>query len=198
MKTFKTLFLVLILLSSVSVFGQINFEIFSTTVSTQYDSKGDLESTRIWASGVRGEDILNVDVRINTKKQIIELMVNDQNIIKPRFGEYQELVNVIVKYVENELQPSPKSNDVTPGPAPEQQLSEDDRRRIAEFIRSELLADTLIDDPEVFDFLLTGDSLYVNAKKQPKNMFIKYKEIYEEYATIPLTPTTFFQLTQSR
>lgn len=56
-----------------------------------------------------------------------------------------------------------------------------------ERLEAEMLKDGLIDNPDRYKFVLTGKELKINKKKQPKAIFEKYLDIYEEWAGYSLS-----------
>jgi len=199
MKILQHVLSLLLLLSSITAFAQSNYEIQSTTVSEKFDSENVLKSRRIWASGVRDKEVLNIDMVVDANNIVKELTINDKEIIPPRFSIFKGLTNYVIQYVDNEANSTPTSEQITreDEPAENEKLTESDQRGLMDLIKQELINDELIDNPKVFDFMLTYDSLYINAKKQEQTIFKKYKDLYEKYSDAPLARTAYFQITQT-
>lgn len=198
MNTIKHVLSLLFLLSSITVFAQSGYEIYTTTVSEKFNSEEELKSRRIWASGVRNEEVLNLDFTVDAKNTVTELIINEKNVPAVMIKEYKPMIDYVIKYVDGQVENEPaKTTTTTKEPADKDKLTESDKRALMDLIKTELITDKLIDNPDVFDFMLTYDSLYINAKKQDATVFQKYKDLYDKYSDTPLSRTTFFQITQT-
>ena len=199
----KTLLLLCFFLISTATFAQTNYEIHTTSTSEKFDSKGDLKSRRIFSSGIHGDEIVNVEMILSPTNTLMELTINDEVIMPLMFKEYKILTDYIISYINKEEQPreaqqvSQTTKIVSDDPANENQMTDDDRRRLMNLIKEELIADDLIENSDVFDFLITGTVLYINGKEQDNAVFVKYKAIYDKYSEVALTKTTYFQITQT-
>lgn len=178
-------------------------EIYSSSTRNKFNANGDVTQTLIFASGVKNGEVLNVEIILDPAKVITQLKINDKPVIKPRYAEYKKLTDYVIAEVTQE--PTGKEQTTTrseiilqPGEEPPKadRLTDDDRRKVMDLIKNELIKDKLISDPKVFDFMLTFDALYINAKKQPQTIFEKYKSFYQKHADIKLTRNTYFQMTQ--
>lgn len=199
MNTFKHVLSLLLVLSSMTVFAQSGYEIYNTTVSEKFNSDNELQSRHIFASGVRDGVVLNMDFTVDANNIVKELTINDKELPTPMFSAFKGLTDYVIKYVDNEVKDTPANEQVATKeePAEKDKLTEDDKRALMDLIKEELLNDKLIDNPKVFDFMLTYDSLYINAKKQEQTVFEKYKALYEKYSDTPISRTTYFQITQT-
>jgi hypothetical protein len=210
MKTLKHHILTLLLCSfALAASAQVNYDIHSTTVSESFDSKDKLTSRRIWASGVRNNEVLNLEMVVDGQNKVTELTINENLVKSPAVKEYKPLTDFVLDYVSKDVKEV--TGEVTVGKAvatrfrtDDEPLSESDRmteaedkKMVMQLIKSELIKDALIDNPEVFDFMLTFDSLYINAKKQDDAIFKKYSELYRNNTAVPITNGTYFQITQS-
>lgn len=199
----KTLLLLCFFLISTATFAQTNYEIHTTSTSEKFDSKGNLKSRRIFSSGIHGDEIVNVEMILSPTNALMELTINDEVIMPLMFKEYKILTDYIISYINKEEQPRPAkevsqtTKIVSDDPANENQMTDDDRRRLMNLIKEQLITDNLIENSDVFDFLITGTVLYINGKEQDNAIFIKYKAIYDKYSEVALTKTTYFQITQT-
>jgi putative lipase involved disintegration of autophagic bodies len=199
----KILLLLCFFLISTATFAQTNYEIHTTSTSEKFDSKGELKSRRIFSSGIHGDEIVNVEMILSPTNVLMELTINDEVIMPLMFKEYKILTDYIISYINKEEQPaaakqvSQTTKIVSDNPANENQLTDDDRRRLMNLIKEQLITDNLIENSDVFDFLITGSALYINGKQQEDTIFVKYKAIYDKYSEVPLTKTTYFQITQT-
>ncbi|MFK7947083.1 MAG: hypothetical protein AB8G11_05815 [Saprospiraceae bacterium] len=200
MNTIKHVLSLILLFVSITVFAQSSaYDIHNTTVSEKFNDKDELQSRRIWASGVRDDEVLNMDITVDANNIVKELTINDQKIMPPMVSEFKELTNFVIKYVDGEVQYQPvdTKKTTTERPEVEGEITEDDKRALMDLIKENLIKDELIDNPKVFDFMLTYDSLYINAKKQDQAVFKKYSALYERNSAIPLSRGTSFQITQT-
>lgn len=198
MNTLQHVLSLLFVLSSIAVFAQSGYEIDNTTVSEKFNSENVLQSRHIWASGVRDKEVLNIDMVVDANDVVKELTINDKEIMPPMFPAFKGLTDYVINYVDNEVQSTPTNETTTKDePAEKDKLTEGDKRALMDLIKEELINDELIDNPKVFDFMLTYDSLYINAKKQEQTVFEKYKALYEKYSDAPISRTAYFQITQT-
>lgn len=197
--TLQNVLLLLILFVSISASGQENYEIHSSTVSEKFNSENELQSRHIWATGVQAEEILNIDMTVDVNNKIKELIINDKTILPVMAKEYKAITDYVIAYVDGNVQTAPTdgSSTTTKEPAAEDKMTDSDRRALMSLIKAELIKDELIDNPNVFDFMLTFDSLYINAKKQEDAVFTKYKALYDKHSDIPISKITYFQMTQT-
>jgi hypothetical protein len=199
----KSLLLLCFFLISVGTFAQTNYEIHTTSTSEKFDSDGNLKARKIFSSGIHGEEIVNVEMALSPTNSLIRLTINDEVIMPLMFKEYKILTDYIISYVNKEEEPfvakgvSQTTKIVSDDPANENQLTDDDRRRLMSLIKDELVKDNLIENLDVFDFLITSTALYINGKEQQEAIFIKYKAIYDKYSEVKLSKTTYFQITQT-
>jgi hypothetical protein len=200
----RNLLLLCFFLISVAAFAQpTNYEIHTTSTSEKFDSDGNLKSKRIFSSGVHGEEIVNVEMILSPSNSLMELTINEENIMPLMFKEYRILTDYIISYInKEELPPVPKgvsqtTKIVSDDPANENQLTDEDRRGLMNLIKDELVKDNLIENLDVFDFLITSTALYINGQQKEEAVFIKYKAIYDKYSEVKLSKTTYFQITQT-
>ena len=199
MNTFKHVLSLLLVLSSMTIFAQSGYEIYNTTVSEKFNSDNELQSRHIFASGVRDGAVLNMGFTVDANDVVTELIINDKELPASMFSAFKGLTDYVIKYVDNEVKDTPANEQVATKeePAEKDKLTEDDKRALMDLIKEELLNDKLINNPKVFDFMLTYDSLYINTKKQEQTIFEKYKALYEKYSDAPISRTTYFQITQT-
>lgn len=201
MRRLRALFFICLLTASYGAIAQSDYEIFTTTTSEKFDSEGKLVSRHLWASGVQGEEIINVDIIVDPNNKVKELTVNDNEVKPPMFKEYKSITDYVIAYIDQDIETAPTDGSskttLVGEPADEDKATKSDKKALMNLVKDELVNDKLIDNPDVFDFMLTFDSLYINAKKQDEAVFKKYKALYEKYSTIPLAKTTYFQITQT-
>lgn len=199
MNTLKHVLSLLLLLSSITIFAQSGYDIHNTTVSEKFNSENELQSRHIWASGVRDEEVLNMEITVDANNNVKELIINEKEIASPMFPAFKDLTNYVIKYVDGEVQYKPvdTKKTTTEKPVTEGEITDDDKRALMDLIKNQLIKDELVDNPKVFDFMLTYDSLYINAKKQEETVFKKYKDLYERHSAVPLSRGTYFQITQT-
>lgn len=199
MKTLKYSLSLLFILFVATIYAQSGYEIHNTTVTEKFDSDDVLQSRQIWASGVRDGEVLNMDFTVDANNALQKLIINEKEMPASMFPALKPLTDYVVKYIEEDVQNSTKESEITSAEksSEKDKLTDDIRRRIVDLIKKELIKDELIENPEVFDFMLTYDSLYINAKKQEAAVFEKYKSLYERYTDGVMTSGTSFQITQS-
>ncbi len=202
MKTLKGLLCLCLLTFAYAATAQLNYEIHTTTTSEKFDKDGKLISRHLWSSGVQDNEVLNVDIIVDNHNFVKELTVNDGKINPLMLKEYKMLTDFVINYIDQDIQTAPtdgssKTSRIVSEEPTGEKLTEEDKRALMALIKDELIKDALIDNPKVFDFLLTSEHLYINAKKQEEAVFIKYKNLYDKYSDIPLSKTTYFQMTQS-
>jgi|AntRauTorckE5430_2_1112549.scaffolds.fasta_scaffold09844_3 hypothetical protein len=204
MSILKSLLLLCFFFISVAVSAQpTNYDIHTTSTSEKFDSEGNLKSKRIFSSGVHDEEIVNVEMILSPTNSLMKLTINDESIMPLMFKEYRILTDYIISYVNQEELPlvpkgvSQTTKVVSDDPANENQLTDEDRRALMNLIKDELVKDNLIENLDVFDFLITSTALYINGKQQEDTIFTKYKAIYDKYSEVKLSKTTYFQITQT-
>lgn len=202
MSKLKHVLSVLFLLVSITLFAQAEYEIYTTTISEKFNSEKELQSRRIWTSGTQDKTIFNIDLTVDANNIVRQLTINDAEIIPPRFQDYKDLTEYIIKYIDGEVLNIPtaeksKTKVTREEPAEGDKATDSDKRALMDLIKVELIKDKLIDNPQVFDFMLTFDSLYINAKKQEQEVFEKYQALYGKYSVVSLSNGTYFQITQT-
>lgn len=135
MNTIKHGLSLLFLLSTITIFAQSGYEIHNTTVSEKFNNENKLQSRHIWASGVRDEEILNVDFIVDANNVVKELTINDKVIAPPMFSAFKDLTNYVVKYIDGEIEnPKTKTN-----PTEKEKLTESDKKALMDLIKNELI-----------------------------------------------------------
>lgn len=201
MKTLKNTLLLFSLFLSITVSAQIDYDISNIIVDEKFDNKSRLIARTIRSYGKQGEEELKVRIIVNPKNAVKELTVNDKKIMPLMFKEYRFLTDYVINYADREhVFEKPKGNAVTKvvGQNLKTKLTKDDEELLLKTMKKELLNDGIISaDNEPFDLSLTGNDLFINAQRQEKQVFQKYKGIYDKLSNIPLSKTTYFQITQT-
>jgi len=94
----------------------------------------------------------------------------------------------------------PKANAVVKivGQDLKEKLTETEKKMLLDTLKRELINDGILrDESEPFDFSMTGNYLFFNGNQQDGNIYNKYKQIYDRLCDIPLSKTTYFQITQT-
>ena len=178
---------------SVVAFAQSDYDIQQTTVTETFNNDNELKSRSISVNGVRDKETLNIDLTVDSKNTVQTLRINDQIISPELFSAFKSLTDYVIQFVDEEATAmtattvSP-SSDIT---------AKYDKAALVDIIKAALINDQLIDNPKVFDFMLTHDSLYINAKKQEQVVFERYKRLHDAHTNMPLQQSTYFQITQT-
>ncbi len=188
--------MLLMLSFSVVAFAQSGYEIQQTTVTEQFNSDSELQSRHISANGVRDKEALNIDLTVDSKNTVQALTLNGKAISPELFSAFKSLTDYVIQYVAEEPTVAIVAEASFDGPLMDN-TAKYDRVELAEIIKKSLLADKLVDNPKVFDFMLTHDSLYINAQKQEQLIFERYKRLHDAHTNMPLTKGTYFQLSQT-
>lgn len=197
----KNVLLLSILFISTSIFAQVDYDISTITVDEKFDNKQRLIARKIRSYGTQGEEDLKVEVIVNPKNAVKELIVNGKKVMPLMFNEYRILTDYVINYADTDRElEKPKANAVVKvvGQNLKEKLTESEKKTLLDTVRKELISDKIIDDEsEPFDFSLTGNDLFVNGKRQEITTFNKYKQVYDRLAEIQLSKTTYFQITQT-
>lgn len=201
MKMLKNVLLFFILFLSTVVAAQVDYDISTIIVDEKFDSKQQLAARKIRSYGTQKGEELNVEIIVNTKNAVKELIVNEKKIMPLMFKEYQILTDYVINYADTERAlEKPKANAVVKvvGQNLTEKLTESEKLTLLENVQKELINDGMLaDESEPFDFSMTGNYLFFNGERQDGNIFNKYKEIYDKLCDIPLSKTTYFQITQT-
>jgi hypothetical protein len=134
--------------------------------------------------------------KLNRKEIEIELRDRDSRLQKERalldlrkmYAEEEERVNRIdnkIRIYADELEAQ-----VFPEAATELYFGNRGTATVSDKLTQELLEDRLISREEISKIELTGKFLKINGDKQPKNLWMKYKEIYEEFTGLELSKSS--------
>ena len=201
MNTLKNVFLLLFAFLSIAASAQIDYDIKKITVDEKFDARNRLIARTIRSTGTQGAESLRVELVVNPTNKVKSLMVNDKKINPLMIKEYSLLTDYVINYADTDRElEKPKGNAVVNvvGQNLQEKLTENDERILLRTIKNKLLSDSIIKvDNEPFDFSLTGYYLFINGKKQEAHIFQKYTEVYKGLCKIPLSKTTYFQITQT-
>lgn len=203
MRTFKTIFLFLLLFFSFTSYGQLEYDITTITIAEKFNSKNILIARTIRSIGKQKTEDLRVEVVVDPNNMVKALTINDREVMSLMFEEYIFLTDYVINYADADKKAViPKGNAVTKIVGQnfndENQLTDSAKKILLDTIKKELMNDKFINknyDP--FDLTLTGNDLFINAKKQEANTFVKYKQLYDRLSDISLSKTTYFQITQT-
>ncbi len=202
MRTILSLFLGLLITTILN--GQ-SIEVLSSSKYDYFDSNNQLKSSKVYASCLQGDRTLQVEMHLNKNNFITDLKINDKDIAKPRIASYKNITDVILAEVngddapttEKEITKTKTTVQRPTDPTSNKQLTPEQRKSLMLLIKKQLIADKLLENTEVFDFMLTFDSLYINAKKQPQTIFEQYRDLYNANTDVPIVNGTYFQITQT-
>lgn len=201
MKMLKNVFLLLFLCLSISVSAQVDYDISTIIVDEKFDSKQQLVARKIRSYGTQKAEELNVEIIVNTSNAVKELTVNGKKVMPLMFKEYRILTDYVINYADTERElEKPKANAVVKvvGQNLKEKLSESKKQTLLDTIKKELINDRMIEnESQPFDFSMTGNYLFLNGEKQADAIFKKYKQVYDRLCDIPLSKTTYFQITQT-
>ena len=196
MNLLKPTLILLILSASVVAFAQSGYDIQQTTVTEAFNSDDELQSRNIIANGVRDKEALNIDLTVDSKNTVQALRINDQIISPELFAAFKSLTDYVILYVDEEATAG-TTTAATTTTSSAGITAKYDKAALVDIIKTALINDQLIDNPKVFDFMLTHDSLYINAKKQEQVVFERYKRLHDAHTNMPLQQSTYFQITQT-
>ena len=165
MNLLKPTLILLMLSASVVAFAQSGYDIQQTTVTEAFNSNDELQSRNIIANGVRDKEALNIDLTVDSKNTVQALRINDQIISPELFAAFKSLTDYVILYVDEEATAG-TTTAATTTTSSAGITAKYDKAALVDIIKTALINDRLIDNPKVFDFMLTHDSLYINAKKQ--------------------------------
>jgi len=199
----KYLLLICFVITSFIGIAQTNYEIETTATSEKFNSKGELISKRLWATGTQGGEKMEVELILSPRGKVMNLKINDEKVKPLFFKEYRILTDYLIDYVKKEkeyvapVQTRGLVRVVSDNPDASKLLTEEKKIKLIERFKEELLIDKLVDNIQVFQLMITSSALYINGKEQSQDMFIKYKAIYDEHSPVALSKTTYFQIMQS-
>jgi hypothetical protein len=199
----KSLLLFGLIIFSLLGFAQTNYEIETTSTSENFNSKGELISKRVWASGTQGGDKMDVELILSPRGKVMKLTINGEKVKPLFFKEYRILTDYLIDYVRKEkeyvapVQTRGLVRVVSDNPDASKLLTDDKKEKLIKKFKEELLLDELVEDIQVFQLMITSSDLYINGKEQTEDMFLKYKAIYDEHSPVALSKTTYFQIMQS-
>ena len=196
MNLLKPALILLMLSASVVAFAQSGYDIQQTTVTEAFNSDDELQSRNIIANGVRDKEALNIDLTVDSKNTVQALRINDQIISPELFAAFKSLTDYVILYVDEEATAG-TTTAATTTTSSAGITAKYDKAALVDIIKTALINDRLIDNPKVFDFMLTHDSLYINAKKQEQVVFERYKRLHDAHTNMPLQQSTYFQITQT-
>lgn len=196
MNLLKPTLILLMLSASVVAFAQSGYDIQQTTVTEAFNSNDELQSRNIIANGVRDKEALNIDLTVDSKNTVQALRINDQIISPELFAAFKSLTDYVIQYVDEETTAG-TTTAATTTTSSAGITAKYDKAALVDIIKTALINDRLIDNPKVFDFMLTHDSLYINAKKQEQVVFERYKRLHDAHTNMPLQQSTYFQITQT-
>ena len=196
MNLLKPALILLMLSASVVAFAQSGYDIQQTTVTEAFNSNDELQSRNIIANGVRDKEALNIDLTVDSKNTVQALRINDQIISPELFAAFKSLTDYVIQYVDEETTAG-TTTAATTTTSSAGITAKYDKAALVDIIKTALINDRLIDNPKVFDFMLTHDSLYINAKKQEQVVFERYKRLHDAHTNMPLQQSTYFQITQT-
>lgn len=200
MNKLKNVFLLLFLFLSVAASAQVNYDIKKITIDEKFDNRNKLIARTIRSKGTQGEEILQVEVVVNPTNQVKSLIINNEIVMPLMIREYKILTDYIINYADTDRElERPKGNASVKvvGQNLKEKLTESDKKILLTTVKKELLDDSILKvNNEPFDFSLTVNYLFFNGQKQETHIFLKYKKVYEGLCDIPLSKTTYFQITQ--
>ena len=197
MNLFKTTLILLMLSVSAVAFAQSGYDIQQTTVTEAFNSNNELQSRSISVNGVRDKEALNIDLTVDSKNTVQTLRINDQIISPELFSAFKSLTDYVIQFVDEEEATAATTTAATTTATSSDLTAKYDKATLVDIIKAALINDQLIDNPKVFDFMLTHDSLYINAKKQEQVVFERYKRLHDAHTNMPLQQSTYFQITQT-
>lgn len=201
MRMLKNTLLILFLFLSLSVSAQVEYDISTIIVDEKFNSKQKLIARKIRSYGTQGTEDLKVEIIVNPNNAVKELTINDKKVMPLMFKEYRFLTDYVISYADTEQElEKPKANAVVKvvGQNLQQKLNENEKQVLLDTVKKELIDDKMIDNESTpFDFSLTGNYLFLNGQKQDDIIFQKYKQVYDRLCEIPLSKTTYFQITQT-
>lgn len=180
-------------------------EVLSSSKYDYFDSNNQLKSSKIHASCVQGNKTMQIEMKLDKNNFITDLKIDDKVIAKPRISSYRNLTDVILAEVNADDVPVTEKETTRTktlvqrptDPTSDKQLTPEQRKSLMMIIKKQLMADKLLENTEVFDFMLTFDSLYINAKKQSQIVFEQYRDLYNANTDVPIVNGTYFQITQT-
>mgnify|MGYP001065148751 CR=1 FL=1 len=201
MKILKNVLLLSILFLSTPIFAQVNYDISTIIIDEKFDNKQRLIARKIRSYGTQGEESLKVEIIVTPKNAVKELIVNEKKVMPLMFKEYRILTDYVISYADTERElEKPKANAVVKivGQDLKEKLTETEKKMLLDTLKIELINDGILrDESEPFDFSMTGNYLFFNGNQQDGNIYNKYKQIYDRLCDIPLSKTTYFQITQT-
>ena len=201
MKILKNVLLLSILFLSTPIFAQVNYDISTIIIDEKFDNKQRLIARKIRSYGTQGEESLKVEIIVTPKNAVKELIVNEKKVMPLMFKEYRILTDYVISYADTERElEKPKANAVVKivGQDLKEKLTETEKKMLLDTLKRELINDGILrDESEPFDFSMTGNYLFFNGNQQDGNIYNKYKQIYDRLCDIPLSKTTYFQITQT-
>ena len=201
MRILKNVLFLFILFLSTTVFAQVKYDIPTIIVDEKFDNKEQLIARKIRSYGTQDSQDLKVEVIVNPKNAVKELIVNEKKVMPLMFKEYRILTDYVISYADTKRElEKPKANAVVKvvGQNLKEKLTESEKQTLLDTVKKELISDGMLEnESQPFDFSMTGNYLFLNGNKQDSNIFTKYKQVYDRLCTIPLSKTTYFQITQT-
>ncbi len=125
----------------------------------------------------------------NRQKERIEIRLRDAEKLRGKAMEERERAIIEMKKGVQGYNNANKFFEIKPGPS-EFIVEGFPGGTAADRLTHQLLSDQLIDSDEKSKIELTGKHLKINGDKQPKNIWKKYKKLYEEYTGIELSKSS--------